>query len=44
VQVSVRRHFQIDKLRVLLYPSNLSPHDIEAIRHDDAGVIWLTPN
>ena len=43
VQASVRRHFQIDKLRVLLYPSNLSVKDVDAIRHDDAGVIWLTP-
>ena len=41
VQQSVRRHFDIDKLRFLLYPSRLLPEHIERIKKDDAGVIWL---
>ena len=41
VQRSVRRYFDITKLRFLLYPSNLLPKDVETIRTDDAGVIWL---
>jgi len=41
VQRSVRRHSHISKLRFLLYSSNLLPEHVEAIRADDAGVIWL---
>ena len=41
VQRSVRRHFDIDKLRFLLYPGRLLPEHVDAIRKDDAGVIWL---
>ena len=41
VQQSVRRHFDIAKLRFLLYPSRLLPKDVEQIKEDDAGVIWL---
>ena len=41
VQRSVRRHFDIDKLRFLLYPSRLLPEDRARIEKDDAGVIWL---
>lgn len=41
VQKAVRKHSDINKLRFLLYPSNLLPeHKIE-IQKDDAGVIWL---
>ena len=41
VQASVRRHFDIDRLRVLLYPSRLNAEDTATILDDDAGVIWL---
>jgi len=41
VQESVRRHSDIGKLRVLLYPSNLLPRHVEEIRERAAGVIWL---
>ena len=41
LQRSVRRHDDIERLRVLLYPSNLTPACLEAIRDDDAGVVWL---
>lgn len=44
VQQSTRRHSSIDKLRFLLYPSRLKPNDIDAIRKDDAGIIWLSKN
>jgi len=41
VQASVRRHFDIGKLRFLLYPSRLLPEHETALRNDDAGVVWL---
>jgi len=41
VQDSVRRHFDISKLRLLLYPSKLTTRDTTQIKRDDAGVIWL---
>jgi len=41
VQRSVRRHSDISKLRLLLYPSNLLPEHVEEIRRDDSGVVWL---
>ena len=41
VQRSVRRHFDIDRLRFLLYPSRLLSEDRARIEKDDAGVIWL---
>lgn len=41
VQSSVRRHFDIEKLRFLLYSSRLLRQHAEEIREDDAGVIWL---
>lgn len=41
VQRSVRQHFDIGKLRILQYPSGLLPEHVEAIKKDDAGVIWL---
>ncbi len=41
VQRSVREHYDIERLRVLLYPSRLTPADAEQIRRDDAGVVWL---
>ena len=34
-------HANISKLRILLYPSELTPEDEARIREDDAGVIWL---
>jgi DNA repair photolyase len=41
VQASVRQHFDIQRLRFLLYPSNLLPEHAEEIRGDGAGVVWL---
>lgn len=41
LQQSVRKHSDIKKLRFLLYPKGLEVHDLEAIKQDDAGVIWL---
>jgi len=41
VQQSMRRHFEIGRLRFLLYPSGLTPEDAQLIRGDDGGVVWL---
>jgi DNA repair photolyase len=41
VQRSVRDHFDIDRLRILLYPSRLKPADKAEIRREDTGVVWL---
>jgi len=41
VQRAIRKHFSIKKLRILLYPSNLTPQDLKAIRRDDQGIVWL---
>jgi len=41
VQQSTRRHAAIERLRFLLYPSQLSPEDQRTIRADDEGVVWL---
>jgi DNA repair photolyase len=41
VQHAVREHYDIAKLRFLLYPSGLLPEDRERIKQDDAGVVWL---
>jgi len=40
-QYSVRKHAQLEALRFLLYPAQLSPEAIDEIRADDDGVIWL---
>jgi DNA repair photolyase len=41
IQRSMRTHSQIERLRLLLYPSVLSAEAIAQIRADDAGVVWL---
>lgn len=41
VQQSVRRRYDISRLRFLLYPSRLTPADTVRIKKDDTGVIWL---
>lgn len=41
LQVSLRRHGMIEKLRFLLYPTKLQPADRVRIETDDAGVVWL---
>jgi len=41
IQHSVRKLYDISKLRFLLYPSRLQKHDVTRIKDDDAGVIWL---
>lgn len=41
VQQSVRKLYDISRLRFLLYPSRLTEEDAARIRRDDEGVIWL---
>ena len=41
VQRAMRQHSDTSKLRFLLYPSRLLLEHVEAIKKDDAGVIWL---
>jgi DNA repair photolyase len=41
VQRSVRKLYDISRLRFLLYPSRLTSADIVGIKKDDVGVIWL---
>ena len=41
LQRNVRKYYDIERLRFLLYPSKLIPEKLEDIRRDDAGVIWL---
>jgi DNA repair photolyase len=41
VQRAMRQHSDVSRLRFLLYPSRLLPEHVEAIKKDDAGVIWL---
>lgn len=41
IQQSVRKFHDINQLRILLYPSNLTFEDLQQIRKDDQGVIWL---
>jgi len=41
VQRAMRQYSDISKLRFLLYPSRLLPEHVDAIKKDDAGVIWL---
>ena len=41
LQSAMKRHMTTSQLRVLLYPTNLTPEDEARIRKDDAGVVWL---
>ena len=41
VQQGIHKHFGINKMRFLMYPSRLLSEDAEVIRKDNAGVIWL---
>lgn len=41
VQRSVRKHSDIERLRLLLYPTGLTAAHEDEIRKDDAGVVWL---
>jgi len=41
IQRSLRQFYDIHKLRFLLYPSRLDVQDLNRIKQDDAGVIWL---
>lgn len=41
LQDSVRRFSDTSKLRFLLYPSGLTPEDLDQVERDDAGVVWL---
>ena len=41
LQVALRKHDMIDKLRFLLYSKNLQPNDLIRIKSDAVGVVWL---
>ncbi|MFC1635465.1 radical SAM protein [Planctomycetota bacterium] len=41
VQHTIRKLYDIRRLRILLYPSRLTEKDVARIREDDAGVVWL---
>jgi DNA repair photolyase len=41
VQRSIREHSDVERLRLLLYPSGLTPAREEDIREDEAGIVWL---
>ena len=41
LQEALRRRSSLDKLRFLLYPSNLSPNDRQWARAHSEGVRWL---
>ncbi len=41
LQQSLRKHYDIGKLRFLLYSGRLHPLDANRIKEDDTGVIWL---
>ena len=44
VQQSIRKFYDIQKLRFLQYPSGLRAEDIAEIKKDGAGVVWLGNN
>jgi DNA repair photolyase len=44
IQRSVYRFQDINRLRILLYPSNLKTEELKQIKKDDRGVIWLGKN
>ena len=44
IRRSVYRFHDIDRLRILLYPSNLKAEELQQIREDNCGVIWLGKN
>lgn len=44
IQRSVCRFHDVDRLRILLYPSNLNAKELQQITEDDRGVIWLGKN
>jgi hypothetical protein len=41
IQRGVREFYDINKLRFLQYSSRLKAKDINSIKKDDTGVIWL---
>ena len=41
VQQAIRKYTDISILRLLLYPSGLTPEDQAEIQNHDAGVVWL---
>jgi DNA repair photolyase len=41
LQQSVRKYYDIHQLRFLLYPSGLVQGDVDKIKQDDTGVVWL---
>ena len=41
VQESVRKRYDVNRLRFLLYPSRLTEEHVAQIKKDDAGVVWL---
>lgn len=41
IQEAMRKHMTTNKLRFLLYPTDLRNEDLAKIKRDNAGVIWL---
>jgi len=41
MQRVLRRHGALDKLRFLLYPSNLTQADAAQLRRHGEGIVWL---
>jgi len=41
VQQAAATHNCIGRLRFLLYPEHLSPSDLQEVRRDDRGIVWL---
>ncbi|MGA7744370.1 MAG: hypothetical protein WBP56_09665 [Polyangia bacterium] len=41
LQEVLRRHGALDKLRFLLYPSNLTEEDVAQLRREAEGIVWL---
>jgi DNA repair photolyase len=41
VQKNIRKQYDINRLRFLLYPSRLMEEHVAEIKKDDAGVVWL---
>ena len=41
LQRSIRKHYDINKFRFLLYPAGLMTNDLQTIQRDDGGVVWL---
>lgn len=41
LQQAMQKYMSVEKLRYLLYPSDLTDHDRQIVERNDAGVVWL---